>query len=174
MTQRKETLVAELSSSRDYLVSVATQVGADQVLNSTENPLWNVHDVLAHVAIAERGLQATVNRFLAGEDLPEGFSLDYWNERQVAKLSERSVDELLAGLDASRQVTLSLLAGLTDDQLAVAGIHPAGFETDVAGVFRILAWHETAHGQEIAAAIGLETGEPVDWAGFYAKARERS
>ncbi|MEZ4767959.1 MAG: DinB family protein [Caldilineales bacterium] len=174
MTQGNETLVAELTTARDYLVSVAVQIGPDTVLNSTENPLWNVHDILAHVAIAERGLQATVNRFLAGGPLPDEFSLDYWNERQVAKLSERSVDELLAGLAASRQDTISLLASLSDDQLAIRGMHPAGFETSVGGVFSVLAWHERAHGQEIAAAIGLDAGEPVDWTGLYARAEALS
>ncbi len=164
MTQRKETLVAELTSSRDYLVSVATQIGADQALNSTENPLWNVHDVLAHVAIAERGLQATVNRFLAGDALPDGFSLDYWNQRQVGKLHERTVPELLAGMEASRPDTLAFLDNLTDDQLAVRGLHPAGFETSVAGVFRVMARHERGHGQEIAAALNAPVGERIDWA----------
>ena len=113
-------------------------------MKSTENPLWNVHDLLAHLAIAERGLQATVKRFLAGEALPDGFSLDYWNQRQVAKLKERTVVEMLAGLQAGRQETLAVLDSLTDDQLAIRGVHPAGFETSVAGVFRVMAWHERA------------------------------
>lgn len=166
MTQRKQMLVAELTSSRDYLVSVATQIGSDQVLNSTENPLWNVHDLLAHLAIAERGLQSTVKRFLAGEALPDGFSLDYWNERQVVKLQERTMAELLAGLQVSRQETLAILDSLSDDQLAIRGMHPAGFETSIAGVYRVMARHERGHGQEIAAAIGLDPGDPVDWSGI--------
>lgn len=166
MTHRKEALLAELTASRDYLISVATQISPDQALNSTENPLWNVHDLLAHLAISERGLQSTVSRFLAGDALPDGFSLDYWNQRQVGKLQAQAVDALLSGLQASRQETLALLDSLSDDQLAVRGLHPAGFETSVAGVFRVIALHERSHGQEIAAAIGLETGEPVDWTGI--------
>ncbi|MCB0206808.1 MAG: DinB family protein [Anaerolineae bacterium] len=167
MTERTASLAAELTANREYLVSVAAQISPDQVLNSTENPLWNVHDLLAHLAISERGLQATIKRFLAGEPLPDQFSLDYWNQRQVGKLQERNVAELLAGLQVSRQDTLAFLAGLTDDQLDVRGMHPAGFETNVAGVFSVMAKHEHAHGQEIAAAIGLDPGEPVDWAEIY-------
>ena len=166
MTQRKETLVAELTTNREYLVSVAAQISPDQALNSTENPLWNVHDLLAHLAISERGLQSTVKRFLAGEPLSDGFSLDYWNQRQVGKLQERSVAELLASLHASRQESLALLDSLTDEQLAVRGMHPAGFETSVAGVFRVMARHERGHGQEIAAALGAPVSDRVDWTAY--------
>jgi uncharacterized protein (TIGR03083 family) len=155
MSDRKERLRDELNDSRAYLVSVAEQIGPEQVLNSTENPLWNVHDLLAHLAGAERGMQATVKRFLAGESLPENFSLDYWNQRQVEKQKERTAADLLAGLAASRVDTLALLDSLTDDQLAVRGLHPAGFETSVGGIFKVIAYHERSHGQEIALALGL-------------------
>ena len=165
MSNRKERLRAELTDSRAYLVSVAEQIGAEQILNSTENPAWNVHDLLAHLAGAERGLQATVKRFLAGEALPEGFSLDYWNQRQVEKLQARSVFELLDSLAASRVETLALLDSLTDEQMAVRGMHPAGFESSVGGIFRVLAMHERGHGQEIALALGLPVGERVSWSG---------
>lgn len=166
MSSRKQDLRAELTEARAYLLSVAGQIGPDQALNSTENPAWNVHDLLAHLAGAERGLQATVQRFLRGEDLPEGFSLDYWNQRQVEKAQARSIDDLLASLAASREGTWALLDSLGDEQLAAAGRHPAGFDTTVAGVFRILALHERDHGQELAAAIGLDPGERVEWSGI--------
>lgn len=172
MTQVKDQLRSELTASRDYLASVATRISADQALNSTENPLWNVHDLLAHLAISERGIQMTVKRFLAGEPLSDDFSLDYWNQRQVGKLQERTVAELLADMQSSRQETLAFLASLSDDQLAIRGRHPAGFATDVAGVFGVMAKHERAHGQEIAAAIGLDLGQPVDWAGLYTSGSE--
>ena len=153
MSDRTERLRVELNDSRACLVSVAEQIGPEQALNSTENPLWNVHDLLGHLAGAERGMQATVKRFLAGEPLPEGFSLDYWNQRQVEKQKERSVPDLLAGLAASRVDTLALLDSLTDDQLAVRGVHPAGFESSVGGIFKVIAHHERMHGQEIALAL---------------------
>ena len=72
MSDRTQRLRAELTDARSYLVSVAEQIGPEEVLKSTENPLWNVHDLLGHLAGAERGMQATVKRFLAGEPLPEG------------------------------------------------------------------------------------------------------
>ena len=163
MTDRRQRIRTELADSRAYLLSVAEQIIPDQVLASTENPAWTVHDLLAHLAVAERGLQGTVQRFLAGEPLPESFSLDYWNQRQVAKHKERSVADLLASLAASRVDTLALLDSLSDEQLAVRGMHPAGFETSVGGVFRVMAMHELDHGQEIALALGLPVEKRVKW-----------
>lgn len=163
MSERKESLRAELETSRAYLLSVTEQIDPKRALLPTENPLWTVRDILAHLAGAEPGLQATVHRFLAGQELPEGFSLDYWNRRQVEKRQERSVAELLASLAASREETRRLLDSLSEEQLDVPGRHAAGFETTVEGVFRILAFHERSHGQEIAAALGLEVGERATW-----------
>lgn len=164
MTNRRQRIHSELAESRAYLFSVAQQIGPEQVVASTENPAWNVHDLLAHLAVAERGLQGTVQRFLAGQPLPDNFSLDSWNQRQVEKQKERSVADLLAGLAASRVDTLSLLDSLSDEQLAVRGTHPAGFETSVGGIFRVMAMHELGHGQEIALALGLPVEKRVQWA----------
>jgi len=163
MTDRRQRIQIELAESRAYLLSVAQQVGPEQAVASTENPAWNVHDLLAHLAVAERGLQGTVQRFLAGQSLPDGFSLDIWNQRQVAKQQERSVPELLASLAASRVDSLALLDSLSDEQLAVRGLHPAGFETSVGGIFRVMAMHELDHGQEIALALGLPVERRVEW-----------
>ena len=165
MTNRRQRIHSELAESRAYLLSVAQQIGPDQVLASSENPAWNVHDLLAHLAVAERGLQGIVQRFLAGEALTEGFSLDIWNQRQVAKQQARSVPELLASLEASRVDSLALLDSLSDEQLAVRGLHPAGFETSVGGIFRVMAMHELDHGQEIALALGLPVEKRVRWGG---------
>ncbi len=164
MSDRKQRIHTQLAESRAYLLSVAERIGLEQAVASTENPAWNVHDLLAHLAVAERGLQGTVQRFLAGQPLPDGFSLDYWNQRQVAKQKERSVADLLASLEASRVDTLALLDSLSDEQLAVRGVHPAGFETSVGGVFRVMAMHELDHGQEIALALGLPVEKRVQWA----------
>lgn len=164
MTDRKQRIHTELAEARAYLFSVAQQIGPEQAVASTENPAWNVHDLLAHLAGAERGLQGTVQRFLAGQPLPDGFSLDYWNQRQVAKQQERAIPDLLASLEASRVDSLALLDSLSDEQLAVRGLHPAGFETSVGGIFRVMAMHELDHGQEIALALGLPVEKRVQWA----------
>ena len=47
--------------------------------------------------------------------------------------------------------------------VAVRGMHPAGFETSVGGIFRVMAMHELDHGQEIALALGIPVENRVTW-----------
>ena len=156
---------ARLEEARQELLDVLGQITPDTEVKSTENPAWTVHDIAAHVTLSERGLQATIQRFLDGVELPADFSLDVWNERQVQKAQTRGLDDMIAALTASRQHTLELLASLTDEQMAVEGMHPAGFRTTVAGVFKVMAYHERLHGAEMARALGLPAPHIPAWPG---------
>ena len=88
-----------------------------------------------------------------------------WNERQVKKAANRSLAEMIAAMTGSRQGTLELLESLSDEQMAVEGMHPAGFRTTVAGVFKGMAYHERLHGAEIARALGLPAPRIPAWPG---------
>ena len=156
---------ARLEEARQELLDVLGQITPDTEVKSTENPAWTVHDIAAHVTLSERGLQATIQRFLDGVELPADFSLDVWNERQVKKAQTRGLDDMIAALTASRQHTLELLTSLTDEQMAVEGMHPAGFRTTVAGVFKVMAYHERLHGAEMARALGLPAPHIPAWPG---------
>ena len=52
MSDRKQRIRTELAASRAYLLSVAEQISPEQAVASTENPAWNIHDLLAHLAVA--------------------------------------------------------------------------------------------------------------------------
>jgi len=156
---------ARLEEARQELLDVLGKITPDTEVKSTENPAWTVHDIAAHVTLSERGLQATIQRFLEGVELPADFSLDVWNERQVKKAQARTLANMIAGLTASRKETLELLESLTDEQMAVEGMHPAGFRTTVAGVFKVMAYHERLHGAEMARALGLPAPHIPAWPG---------
>lgn len=162
---RRLRIGARLQEARQELLDVLGQITPDSEIKSTENPAWTVHDIVAHVTLSERGLQATIQRFLEGVELPADFSLDVWNERQVKKAQNRPLADMIAGLNASRQQTLALLESLTPEQMAVEGMHPAGFRTTVAGVFKVMAYHERLHGAEIARALGLPAPHIPAWPG---------
>ncbi len=156
---------ARLEEARQELLDVLGKITPDTEVKSTENPAWTVHDIAAHVTLSERGLQATIQRFLEGVELPADFSLDVWNERQVQKAQARTLANMIAGLTASRKETLELLESLTDEQMAVEGMHPAGFRTTVAGVFKVMAYHERLHSAEMARALGLPAPHVPAWPG---------
>ncbi|MBK9094236.1 MAG: DinB family protein [Anaerolineae bacterium] len=162
---RRARIRTRLEEARQELLDVLDKITPDTEIQSTENPAWTVHDIVAHVTLSERGLQATVQRFLEGVELPADFSLNVWNERQVKKAANRSLAEMIAAMTGSRQGTLELLESLSDEQMAVEGMHPAGFRTTVAGVFKVMAYHERLHGAEIARALGLPAPRIPAWPG---------
>jgi len=163
MATEKETIRQRLQAARALLLDAAAHIDETAAVASTENPNWRVRDILAHVAGAEMGLLRTAERFLAGGELPPGFDLDLWNQRQVEKRDERSIAELIAELEASRGAVWRMLDALSPAQLAVTGAHPAGFRTNVAGIFHTIANHELDHGNEIRAALGLPITQQARW-----------
>ncbi|MCO6451092.1 MAG: DinB family protein [Caldilineales bacterium] len=163
MNDRKTHIRQKMEAARVLLVDVASQIDDGTAVASTENPNWRVRDILAHVSAAEAGLLATVQRFLAGTELPPGFSLDYWNQRQVEKRAEAGVADLLAALADSRSQAWALLDSLRESDLDVVGVHPAGFRTTVAGLFYTIANHEIDHGNEMRRAMGLPVKVTADW-----------
>ncbi len=160
---RKARLRARLAEARAELLDVLAHVTPETEVQSTENPTWTVRDIATHVIVSERGLQTTIERFLSGAALPADFSLDVWNERQVKKAQSRSLAELMASMEGSRQRTLEMLDALTDEQMAIEAPHPAGFTTSVAGLFKVMAYHERLHGAEIARALGLPAAHVPPW-----------
>ncbi len=162
---RRARLRAKLEEARQELLDVLGKIAPETEVQSTENPAWTIHDIVAHITMSEAGLQATIQRFLEGRELPADFSLDVWNERQVKKAANRTLAEMIAAMTDSRQKTLELLESLSAEQMAVEGVHPTGFRTTVAGVFKVMAYHERLHGAEIARALGLPAPHIPAWPG---------
>ena len=167
----RQDLVHGLDESLTLVEQVIRQAGDEGLGRPTANPKWTVKDTLAHLAASGPGLLATVERFLAGHDLPKNFSLDYWNERQVEKRAARPVGALLDELRAAHERAKTLLGTLSDEQLAVRGTHPAGAEISVAGVFHLIAQHELAHLADIAHALGTEIPHRAAWTDPFRKDR---
>ncbi len=163
MSDRKAIIRQHMTEARDSLLAAVAALDEANLAASTENAQWRVRDLLAHLAASERGMLRTVDRFLAGGDLPPGFSLDVWNQRQVEKRREAGVADLWAELEASRAEAWGMLDRLSEADLDVAGVHPAGLPTTVAGLFLTIANHELDHGNEIRSAVGLPIVMTADW-----------
>lgn len=174
MTDRKTDIRQKMILARQLLIEAAERIDEQSAIASTENPSWTVRDILAHVTGSEQGLLRNVERFLAGGELPAGFSLDVWNQRQVEKRRPMDISAMLANLEASRKEAWTLLDRLSEADMDVPGIHPAGFATTVAGLFLTIANHELDHGNEIRAALGLPVIEIADWRQAFAASGEKA
>ena len=67
------------------------------------------------------------------------------NERHVASLRDRSLDELLTDLDQARKATLAFLTDTTDDQLGTPIPGAPWGDGTIGGVLLTNAYHERGH-----------------------------
>ena len=120
-----------------------------------EGQTWTARDVLAHLVSAERGHQRLIADVAAGgSGSPPDLSVDAYNRRHVAALAGRSPADLLADLRSVRAETVALVAGLSDDDLARRGNHPAlGPDTALADFVRIIFMHGKMHLRDVTRAL---------------------
>ncbi len=149
---RREKLKARLLQSQQKVLNIVAGWDEDTARQPSANPNWRNQDVLAHLAAAEIGHYQVIQRLLAGQSLAiEGFDLDRHNDAEVARRRDRSFAAILDEYRRNRQATLDLLATVRDEDWDKSGYHPGGFDTTVAGVFRVIAIHEQRHLKEFRA-----------------------
>jgi uncharacterized damage-inducible protein DinB len=157
MSERKQAIYQHLETTRRSLLD-AVQGLADQdwerPVHSSEGA-WTVKQALTHLAAAEPGQIGTGNRMLKGEaKLPEGFSLSFWNNRQVEKNKDRTPQELLAQLSESRKQLLGWIEALDEADFDKAGQHARGDFITVEQLCYRVGQHEADHAAEIKRALG--------------------
>jgi uncharacterized damage-inducible protein DinB len=119
---------------------------------------WSIKDVLAHVAMAESVNVAFARRMVEKDsplqlkefaadypDFPGEFELDKFNAWMTERWRKKSLDQVLAALQETRQETLAWLDTLTPEQLERSGEHAVWGNQSVRGMFRILVIHDKFH-----------------------------
>lgn len=148
----------KLNDSRVSLREVVAKIGADDWdVNRADPKHWPPRNILAHLLSAEQGLRGRITRILDSADTapPAGFDLDTWNDRQIRKLRNRTVGEILEKMEVERQTTLQALADTAPGDLDLPGFRASGAPTTVGGLFELIADHESQHADELAAAAGV-------------------
>jgi uncharacterized damage-inducible protein DinB len=158
MTDRKQAIREHLAATRAALLQVTSRLSADdwQRTVASSEGAWTVKQVIAHVASAEPGQLVTGQRMLTGEaKLGEGFSLDFWNQRQVEKRKDQTPQALLDEMAASRQKLLAWVEGLGDTDLDKSGQHGRGDVITVEQLCYRVGEHEAEHAAEIRRALEI-------------------
>jgi hypothetical protein len=116
---------------------------------------WTPKDHLAHLLRVEEAFLAMAKRTVQGEVsapvLGDGDRSSVLarvhrdNERHVAGLRERTVEDLLAELDAARAETLAFLATIDDEQLDLPIPGAPWADGTIGGVLMTNAHHERQH-----------------------------
>ncbi len=156
MTDRKQAIYRHLEATRaEFLEAIAGLEPADwDRLVTSGDGAWTVKQTLAHVAGAEQGQLAIGQRMLTGEARLRGdFSLDFWNKRQVEKRKDRSPEELVNDLSASRRLLLAWIDGLAEADFGKSGQHGRGDVITVEQLCYRVGHHEADHAAQIKRAL---------------------
>lgn len=160
MSERLEKIKVKLIESRAALDAVLAQVGDrwhTPVYDDGEQ--WDVRQVVVHLADANRGVFANIQRIARGEgsSIPEGFDVDRYNQRVKAKMDAMTIEEARASLAETSAGLAAWLETLDDAQLDIEGRHPALDMQPVGKFLRIMALHELGHASDIARALQLHS-----------------
>ncbi len=151
----KSDIERHLETTRAELEALMTGLRPGDLAQTTRAEEWTVKDLLAHLASAESGIHAVIQRIRKGDtQLREGFDLNIWNQRQVEKRRNATVADFLAELRASREGTDRLLAEVPEDEFPLRGTHSSGEEMSVEELFQRIGDHEREHGAMVRQALG--------------------
>jgi hypothetical protein len=107
---------------------------------------WKVKDILAHFVVAEASFCKLIENILAGgPGAPEKFDIDAFNQREVAKLTAKSKDNLLEEFQKQRQHILDLMEGVPQQDLSRVGRHPFLGEAELIDIIKLIYRHNQIH-----------------------------
>lgn len=152
MMKSADELATKLTTERERLLQALDGVDAEAAAHRIEGvDGWtSIHDAMKHVASAEQSMLVVVQRTLDGTyQQVQDFDLNRFNARQVEKRAAHSWADTLAELEQVRARTLQTLAGLSEAQLVTPTHHPVWGDVDVAGMFRIIAIHDSLHRKDV-------------------------
>ncbi|CAG0947759.1 hypothetical protein ANRL1_04513 [Anaerolineae bacterium] len=156
------TIKAKLNDERAKLLESFANLPREAMLKPFGDAGWTIKDLLAHVAMAEsvnvKFAKMMVTREtpvqlkeLAADypDFPGEFELDKFNAWMTERWRAKSLDEILAALNATRADTLAWLDMLTPEQLERSGAHAVWGDQSVRQMLRILVIHDKFHRGDI-------------------------
>jgi hypothetical protein len=157
MAERKELIRIHLKSRHGEsweILQALLPEHTGELVYSHESETWTVHQVLAHLADSESGLQLQIRRLAEGEDgVPANFDLARWNRSAVRKRADLSLDELRGQVVEAHDQALDLLDELDEGSLDNRGFVSTGEVLSVQDLFMRIADHRLEHATDIQRAI---------------------
>lgn len=120
-----------------------------------EGSHWTIRQVLAHFVSSEVSFNRLLENILAGgAGTPEDFDIDVYNERKVAQLHNSTVDELLRQYRQARQSNVTLVSGLSPQDLTRQGRHPFLGVAPLTDMIKLIYRHNQIHLRDVRRLLG--------------------
>jgi hypothetical protein len=169
MTASKAELLDKLRTSRDEVVSKLRSIPPEKYEDGRYESGWNGRQILAHIAAIEwsyprlidvaREAQAPKPKVKADEKptdpahRPARGGINDYNERQVEKRKDMSVEELITEFEQNRATTIAAFEAADDSLLAQPIKSAGGITGPLADVVSMVAiMHVDQHARDIAGA----------------------
>ena len=153
---RVDALVARLEKGRQKTAELLSALPLEKwQLQVYTAPDWSVTNLLAHFVSSEEQLLVLARDIAnGGQGAPQGFDIHAFNAQEQERLSGKSTQTLLNAMNDARQQTIDWVRTLDDNQLNLAGQHPAlgcvSLETMITAIYG----HQLLHMRELIAKLG--------------------
>ena len=124
----------------------------------TENAVWTIRSILAHLLTAERAFVKLFENILhGGEGVSKDFIIDRYNARQQAKTKDLDPVELLVQYKKVRTDMIGFVTKISDSDLEMIGRHPFLGITTLREMIKMVYIHNQIHYRDIRKAL-IQTG----------------
>ena len=161
MSDTPEFLVERLKADGEKMAEFFAGLGQQDWARSVygEGEGWTVRDVLAHFVSTERSFLLLFENILAGgSGVPDDFSIDRFNNSEVARMAGADPQSLLADYRAARAAMAAWVAARRPEDLDVLGRHPFLGPTSLADMIKMVYRHNQIHLRDLRRQLG--TGTP--------------
>lgn len=115
---------------------------------------WDVRHVFEHLCMSEHTLRRLFEQILtSGRGTEEGFDINAFNQEKTGRFDALSREELLSLYADTRAKTIAFARGLSDEQLAKRGRHPALGDSTLEEQLKLIYLHHTMHVRDVKKAL---------------------
>lgn len=174
MNQRVRDVIDEIVAHRERFESWCRSLSEEELARPVPGTEWAVKDFISHLATIDqtvsRWFQAIADggdiRTATGTPAGEAFDIDRWNDDQVARLRDASLDEIFAQAATTRAEVVEALSRF-DDATLDATIHFGGDSKRPATEIRLIRYltgwakHDPIHVNDMLRALPERCGDEV-------------
>jgi len=160
LNDRRTCLKQKMTEAQQELIATLQALTPAQMDLPTRNEGWSVRHVAAHICGAESGMQPILERILNREpnqrESSASLDLGRYNNSMIKRRIEKTIPELIEGLEADRTQSLQTLDQLSEEDLELPGYHPAAGEITLYGLYVVFYRHQRIHTEDIQLAIAAK------------------
>lgn len=148
------TLITTSHSQSWPILEKLDTADGERILYQEDDYSWSVHNLVSHLADAERGMLGQAQRAVAGKmTVPNDFDLDRWNRGVARKSASKSIPEFLDQIKEAYNAGLEFLDNLDEAKLDVEGRHASGDNLTIEGFLHRIALHRLEHAKDVEAIL---------------------